>query len=308
MRGGDERKANRAGSGPKRHSNYIAGMGRSGSTLLARLLGEIDGVFNAGEAFRVLLDARMMRRNLPCGCGKAVDRCPFWGPILPFIQDSIQTIGAETLRLSKFPLLAISPESIRPGTRMGKILEAMEQLYARIAEHSGTQVVVDSSKHPTHAIILSRSGIIQSVMAHLVRDPRGVLSSRMRAKGYLPPLSAPKVVQLWTALNLCSEMAGRLADRYRRVRYEDLARNPEGVLGLIVKDLQKPREGFEFLDETSALFGTQHMLAGNPDKLETGPTQIRYQSWNLPWYLDWVTWLATSPLALRYGYRWSGRL
>jgi len=55
---------------------YIAGSGRSGSTLLERMLGAAPGMVNIGE----LVDA--FRRVVPgderCGCGDRFSACPFW--------------------------------------------------------------------------------------------------------------------------------------------------------------------------------------------------------------------------------------
>src|SRR5215470_15851498 len=58
---------------------YIAGFGRSGSTLLERALGELPGYVNVGE----LID--LFRRTGPdgerCGCGEAFTDCAFWTDI-----------------------------------------------------------------------------------------------------------------------------------------------------------------------------------------------------------------------------------
>src|SRR6266516_3342272 len=55
---------------------YIAGLGRSGSTLLERLLGELPGVCAVGEV------VHMWRRSIVdderCGCGEPFARCGFW--------------------------------------------------------------------------------------------------------------------------------------------------------------------------------------------------------------------------------------
>ena len=59
---------------------YIAGTGRSGSTVLANILGEVDGVFTAGEV-RYLWQ-RGLREGRLCGCGVPVRECPVWGDVL----------------------------------------------------------------------------------------------------------------------------------------------------------------------------------------------------------------------------------
>ena len=58
---------------------YIAGWGRSGSTLLERLLAEVDGVTLLGEV--VHLWERGVREDELCACGTAFSGCPFWSEV-----------------------------------------------------------------------------------------------------------------------------------------------------------------------------------------------------------------------------------
>ena len=55
---------------------YIAGSGRSGSTLLERMLGGLPGFVNAGEINDMF--RRMARYDELCGCGLAFSACDFW--------------------------------------------------------------------------------------------------------------------------------------------------------------------------------------------------------------------------------------
>src|SRR5262252_9835277 len=58
---------------------YIAGSGRSGSTLLERALGEIPGFVNVGEL--IDLYRRVAEHGERCGCGQEFARCPFWSRV-----------------------------------------------------------------------------------------------------------------------------------------------------------------------------------------------------------------------------------
>jgi len=49
---------------------YILGWGRSGSTVLGNILGEIDGFFSAGELH--YLWERSLVEGRACGCGRDV--------------------------------------------------------------------------------------------------------------------------------------------------------------------------------------------------------------------------------------------
>lgn len=55
---------------------YIGGMGRSGSTLLARVLGQVPGVCQVGEL--CYLWKQSVLRDRLCSCGRAFSACPFW--------------------------------------------------------------------------------------------------------------------------------------------------------------------------------------------------------------------------------------
>ncbi|MGI9263472.1 MAG: hypothetical protein ACR2QU_01000, partial [Gammaproteobacteria bacterium] len=64
---------------------YIAGAGRSGSTVLDRVLGAVDRSQSFNELYRVYEDgfAGMSR----CACGAQIDECDFWRPVIGSIED-----------------------------------------------------------------------------------------------------------------------------------------------------------------------------------------------------------------------------
>src|SRR5579872_5725970 len=59
---------------------YIAGDGRSGSTLLDRLIGACDGAFSCGELAN-LLNAVQSGEEL-CACGERAPACRFWAEVM----------------------------------------------------------------------------------------------------------------------------------------------------------------------------------------------------------------------------------
>src|SRR5436305_14999838 len=54
---------------------YIAGLQRSGSTLVANAMATHTGFFSAGE---VALIWKQFATSGVCGCAAAVDKCPTW--------------------------------------------------------------------------------------------------------------------------------------------------------------------------------------------------------------------------------------
>src|SRR5690606_26358629 len=66
-----------------RRTMKIIGIGawdRSGSTILAEILGSAPGVVSVGE-LNNLWD-RGARQNRPCACGERFWDCPFWKPVM----------------------------------------------------------------------------------------------------------------------------------------------------------------------------------------------------------------------------------
>jgi 2-polyprenyl-3-methyl-5-hydroxy-6-metoxy-1,4-benzoquinol methylase len=185
-----------------------------------------------------------------------------------------------------------------------RLLESIRSLYQNIAENTSAPVIVDSSKTPLHAQLLSWIPEIDLHVIHLVRDPRGVVRSYRRPKEYLPKLSSLSVTAGWIGLNVGCEHLRDRVPHYRRVRYEDVVATPQRVLAEIASDL-----GYE--GEIAALFSSdstvqlvpQHMLGGNPDKLQRGSVEIKVTSTELPRTTRALVSLATAPLLWRYRYR-----
>src|SRR5690348_2086573 len=57
---------------------FIGGCGRSGSTLLNRLIGNTPGFTSCGEVGKLWF---AVDNGFSCTCGEQVPTCSFWGPI-----------------------------------------------------------------------------------------------------------------------------------------------------------------------------------------------------------------------------------
>jgi hypothetical protein len=78
------------------YTSYIAGPGRSGSTLLDITLGQADGFVSVGELRNIW--ARGFGEDWPCGCGLPVRRCPFWSAVLETAFGSAESVSVEAMR------------------------------------------------------------------------------------------------------------------------------------------------------------------------------------------------------------------
>lgn len=301
---------------------YIGGSGRSGSTLLERLLGEVDGVTALGEV--VHLPARALVEGQPCACGETLHRCPCWGPIGREAFGGWERVdGAAWVGLQRrvdrnrfLPLLAV-PASSRFRTDLRAHLEHLGSLYRAAATVTGSPILVDSSKHASTAYALRHAASmgIDVIVVHLVRDSRGVAHSwtrtvvRPETDDHRPmPRHSPLAsAAWWDGFNIALSALPSLGTPTLRLRYEDLLDDPAGALRAILRRAGHPLppRWASFLRRDEATVGTSHSIAGNPMRFRTGAIALRPDD-------AWRSALAvgdrrrvtalTAPLLLAYGY------
>ena len=159
---------------------FLGGLGRSGTTLVERLLGELPSVCALGEI--VHLWQRDIRDDERCGCGARFSACTFWkrvgerafGGWHRVDVDRVHALRDAVERTRHIPRLAASRQArtrsaSTPATTPGSTRAA--------AEVSGAQVIVDSSKHSALAHVLRWADDIDLRVVHVVRDARGVAYS-----------------------------------------------------------------------------------------------------------------------------------
>jgi hypothetical protein len=280
---------------------YIAGSGRCGSTLVARLLGEIEGFTNVGEASRYMFNNKMSSRGLPCSCGASVAECDFWSEIISQVPEDEREFATRAVRIRYLPLLASKTKPRKLQERMERLVEATRDIYAALQHREGSRVMVDSSKNPANAYILSQIPGVRLFVLHLVRDPRKVAASWRKPKGYLRGHSPLRVTSWWWTYNLASERLRKYADGYQRIRYEDFVRTPGETLSKVLELVSEAGE-LAFLDGDRAVIGTQHMLAGNPDRSDTGQVTISEPPRPMNAALRLGVSALALPMLLRYRY------
>lgn len=282
---------------------YIAGATRSGSTLLSRLLGEVDGFVNVGEALRWLFNTRRMKRTRPCSCGSPVDLCPFWNKIFSEIEHSDeQAFATSMVRIRYLPLLVSPIKSIRLKHQWSSLLNKTRNLIYSIVVNSNCGIIIDSSKNPANAYVLSQIPEIELHVVHLVRDPRGVVSSWTKPKEYMKIFSWWRVVAWWVSHNLSAEILRFWVEDYRLVRYEDFIKSPVKTIQEIVSMMNGQSSDLSFINGEEFTIGTQHLLGSNPDRQIIGTIQFKENPWSLPWYKNILVIIFTFPLLLRYHY------
>jgi hypothetical protein len=295
---------------------YIAGWGRSGSTILEALLGQAPGAAAVGEVRFVW--QRGIVEDRPCGCGQPFGRCEFWSRVLERGFGGRSGIDRRFLahatgvgRTRHLPLLALpGARELYARAHRGWLVNH-ERLYHAIREAADCRVVVDSSKYPSYAVLLAGSAALEPSVVHLVRDPRAVAHSWSRLKpdeergaGVLMHRLGPARTSLyWMGWNLATErLLG--GPRYRLLRYEDLIDDPSARVGEILAHAGLD-SAVPFLAGRVATLAPCHTVSGNPIRFRTGGVELRPDD-------EWaqamrprdrrLVWSLTAPVRRRWGY------
>jgi len=304
----------------------IGGYGRSGSTLLDRLLGQIEGFVSVGE-MRYLWEWGLKESQL-CGCGNPFLECSFWRQVLEDVFGCVSNIDVDRMvylkrRVERRPdtLRVLFPRLMfaKPPKEFLEYATIMERLYGAIAAVSGGRVVVDSSKHPSRGFLLAAMPSVQLHTVHLVRDSRAVAYSWQRKRirpevhwktEYMDVHGLLRCVAHWIGHNRLTASLRQKGHRYTLVRYEDLVTNPRDVLSAVVRGLGGTERDFGFLKHELALLKTNHTVAGNPMRFSQGPVPIVLDDeWRskMPFGKKLAVTACTWPFLLRYGYSILGR-
>jgi sulfotransferase family protein len=301
---------------------FIGGLGRSGSTLLDRMLGQLGGVWSVGELVHVF--ERGVEENNLCGCGERFRDCAFWRRVGEEAfggWDRLDLAGVLALKRAVdrnryVPLMCLPALWPPYRERLRRYLDLLERLYRAVRRVAGRTLIVDASKHASHAFLLRRMRGLDLRVVHLVRDSRGVAFSWAKllrrlevADGEaLMATEAPvRMGARYLAFNSLFHLLRRLGVPTVLLRYEALVRQPTAELVRVLDHAGRPAAGGElgFVGDGWVELGTSHALAGNPMRFRQGRVPLRLdEEWRakMPRRHRLLSAGSTWPLLLRYGY------
>lgn len=296
---------------------YIAGSGRSGSTLLERIVGTLPGYVNVGE----LIDTfrRVVKFDELCGCGAAFSSCDFWVRVGQrafggWDLDSVEEVShlqREVARQRHLPML-VGPRrgSDRFQDKLRQYGEVYTLLYAAILAESGARVVVDASKGTAQALAVSHGSGVDLRLVHLVRDARGVAFSWAKAgvnrpqgvtagttmARHQPQLTAAR----WIRVQAEITATRRFLTASTMVRYEDLVSDPTAEILRMMAALRLPIDeaALEHVDGRTVDLPLSHGLSGNPSRFKAGRQELRLDE---QWRRDMARWDRVSTTTIAAG-------
>jgi hypothetical protein len=258
---------------------YIGGYGRSGSTLLERLLTADANVVACGEVARHL---QRLKSTKTCSCGRRMKLCPVWSPFRNK-RDSLKDWDHRRLTLAM--LNHVSPNF---------------------------SVMVDSSKTAWGSALMPfrlRQDLRGDfLLIHLVRDPRGVCWStirtlRRRKKRGRELGRCLRTIFGWMFANLACEAFGLIHPKqYLRLRYEDVVGAPQRALAPVFGKVALEPSSLASSGECD----NRHQLHGNRMRfklvsLADLKEDIAWTS-KMPQAYRRLTIMLSWPLNARYGY------
>ena len=298
---------------------FIAGLGRSGSTLVDRVLGGVPGYQSLGEV--VHLWQRGLIDNERCGSGEPFHESAFWtevGEVAFGGWDQIDPTEILDLqqavdRTRYVPFLAWP--QLRPGfqAQIDRYGALLGKVYRAAAEVSGARVLIDSSKHVSSATLIGHVPGVDPRIVHLVRDSRGVAYSWGKVKARpeagedaLMARSSPSQAAGWYLVqNLLVEATRSKRVPRIRVRYEDFTADPEAVVRRVLALTGDEEVPLAHLDGRQVTLGPNPNVGGNPMKLEAGPITIAQDdAWRraMPERDQRLVTGLTAPLLVAYRY------
>jgi hypothetical protein len=303
---------------------YIAGSGRSGSTLLERALGQVPGFVSVGELIDLFRHTPLHRER--CGCGEVLARCPFWVRVGSnafggWEDGRLAEIHALQHRVARqrhmLRLLAIRLAGSSFRSEVARYGTCCSSLYRTIATEAQAACIVDASKWPAQALALFRGGVDIRVI-HLVRDVRGVAHSlskrdvpRPHAVGETSVMwrNGPATAAArWVACQLQAELLRCCSLPVMRVHYEDFVQDPRRTIEVALTALGLSHESLHLthVNGQSVNLVPGHGLAGNPSRFQAGEIHLRSDDeWRkrMSWRDRTMVTVIALPLLLRYGWR-----
>ena len=297
------------------------GFGRSGSTVLGNILGQIEGFVFVGELGNIW--GHGLLENRYCGCGKGMRDCEFWRAVLEKAFANKKNIDPEAmLRLRKnatasrhIPAMLIQGWKQYLANNLKEFYENVENLYLAIQSVTNCKVIIDTTKGPSHGYSVGLMPKIDLSLVHLVRDPRAVAYSWARRKPEsgqdgtktMPQLGALKSSWRWFRRNLEASEVGRcFPEKYMTLRYEDFIANPKNAVLKILEMVKEEVDALPFVNDHEVELTSNHSIWGNPDRHKVGSVILRMDD-------EWHTKMKSSqrllvttltwPLLHKFGYQ-----
>ncbi len=275
---------------------FIAGSGRSGSTLLERVLAGIPGFTTVGEILD--LPRKVAPHNEICGCSRPFADCPFWTAVgrsvgwSPHWFAQTKELQITVARQRFLPKVLTCAEDSEFGQKIEAYGQRYRAVIAAVADEAARhqlvdrsrRAIVDASKWPVLAQALRRGGVDIRVI-HLIRDVRGVAHSLSKSDIERPQNSGEMMFHnspagaaaRWLTTQSTVDLLAWRGLPVARLAYSDFVESPVSSLSRALGELDVPllEQDFDHISGTEVTLAPTHGLSGNPSRFRHGAITLR---------------------------------
>ncbi len=241
---------------------------RSGSTLLENILSNAPNTISVGELHH--LDSHLYKGrwgktwNWNCSCGKSITDCEFWKKVLHNLEK--KNIKIEDTSIKHFRKNYDKTEKNKIIQHNSKTIKLINHIYTAIFKETNTNVIIDSSKHTDHGIMLYKNSDYKVKIIYLKRDIRAVVFSKARwakkfsqkEKSNYNILRRSKIYDM----NLKRKIKSIPEKDVISIRYEELANYPQLIINKIANKF-----GLEYFEVPEYMdFTNNHTIGGTPNR------------------------------------------
>lgn len=307
-------------------------MGHSGSTLLDLICGHHPDIFSLGEvqfvSWQLLQGPVKDDPQTYCSCGKSFEKCDFWSDVFSKInsENNINvykqpakydfSINRNLVRyksnVTKWLINKVLEISIRynglnflskiPYLIYRKSIERNWDFFDKVAQKSGAEYLVDSSKDFLRFWLLKMQRPESVKLIILIRDIKGAASSSH--SGLNQKIIDTRVSHWLKFYNKKLNPAFKMfPDDVEVLKYEDLCQNPGNTLDEISEFLSLKLCGSSLKTISPYKY---HTIQGNPMRLIKKDLSIRYdERWRERLTESQINELNRASLKLdkKYGYQ-----
>lgn len=246
---------------------YIAGDGRSGSTLIDAVLSNSKNSISVGESYRFW--RRFYQADTLCGCTQKIEVCSLWKRIDSILTTNIENYDPKDTwnriqYLLKFKNVRNISKIIKnPNWKL--FCDTVKLFYKSISENTGKDIIIDSSKSSGWLYLLIALDFCELKIIHLERNLQSVANS-WKKKVYLPeyynkqvqmPIKTNFVIlKNWIKIKyLCMRL--KKQENYLFVKYENFIIHPKKYFGIFETNI-----GIVLPENFKNSFN--HSIGGNP--------------------------------------------
>jgi hypothetical protein len=272
---------------------YILGSGRSGSTLLGIIMGNMTNVFFGGELFAWF-------KNRGQAESQNKNTLKFWGNILE--RNSTLINRHSTTYFPKLEnYLGLLNYYIRSDI-IKQYLKDNERLFKSISNYTGAEIIVDSSHYPLRLFYLSKISKLDVSIVYLVRHPLDVINSFQKSDVLQPSKHPIQAIFYYFVSNMISLITFYWLPSKNQnkwlIRYEDIIEQNDKY-----HDMYKSIFGTTFKAKTNYAVG--NIFEGNriKDKESIIISNKRSDSLlSLGWRV--TTQVVNIPFMIIFKYKW----